>query len=602
MALSNSDLKLTNRLHFLSVRTKSRGNPTFIEPVEFGPVLTLSRSHFMFEKAKALMKSLKKLVLATLLSLVAANFVASPALATTCTPTTSGGLGTVITGVGDCTGDAIIPKEITSIAQNGLRGSSLTSVTFEAGSQLTSILGYAFYQSYNLRSITLPSGLQTIGDEAFYYNTELVSINIPNTVTDLGNDVFNGAAKLSSVTFEAGSTLTNIKIRAFQGTGLQSILIPGSVSNIQSSAFANATSLKAVVFEGAAPTTVHVSAFNNIGAGAVAKVFSSAAATFTDPYFGMALELIPVVTFDAQSGSTVTAQETISVASAPVTNRSGYNFLGWFDAATGGTQIAFPYAPSLDTTIYAQWQQITYNVTFDAQSGTSVALQNTASVATSPTTTQSGFTFQGWFDAATGGNEITFPYAPSADVTLYAQWVSATPPTPAPYTGSLPTGYSNTTPSIGDEVVVSGLRLNLVTSCTIDGVAAQITKQSADSFAIVIPAGLEPGLKDLVISSTAGTLTAQGAFTVESKPIIVTESPAVSSKANAGSFNGYVAVYAKGHKGKTLAWKIAGKWFKTTITSDYQVFQRKTAAVGLDVDVHLFIDGEKQLTKTVTTR
>ena len=46
----------------------------------------------------------------------------------------------------------------------------------------------------------------------------------------------------------------------------------------------------------------------------------------------------------------------------------------------------------------------------------------------------------------------------------------------------------------------------------------------------------------------------------------------------------------------------AGKWFKTTITSDYQVFQRRTAAVGLDVDVHLYIDGEKQLTKTVTTR
>ena len=49
-------------------------------------------------------------------------------------------------------------------------------------------------------------------------------------------------------------------------------------------------------------------------------------------------------------------------------------------------------------------------------------------------------------------------------------------------------------------------------------------------------------------------------------------------------------------RGKTLSWKIAGKWFKTTITSDYQVFQRRTAAVGLDVNVHLYIDGEKQTT------
>ena len=58
-----------------------------------------------------------------------------------------------------------------------------------------------------------------------------------------------------------------------------------------------------------------------------------------------------------------------------------------------------------------------------------------------------------------------------------------------------------------------------------------------------------------------------------------------SGKVNAGAFNGYVAVYAKGFRGKTLAWKIAGKWFKTTVASDYQVFQRKTAAVGLNVGV-----------------
>ncbi len=244
----------------------------------------------------------------------------------------------------------------------------------------------------------------------------------------------------------------------------------------------------------------------------------------------------------------------------------------------------------------------TYSVTFDAQSGSSVALQNTASVASSPATTRTGYNFQGWFDAATDGNGITFPYAPVADVTLYAKWVSATPPTPAPYTGSLPTGYSNTTPSIGDEVVVSGLRMNLVTSLTIDGVTAVMSNQSADSFTIVIPIGITSGLKDLVMTGPAGKLTAQGALTVqESIPTIIDETP-VSSKLNAGSFNGYVAVYAKGHKGKTLSWKIAGKWFKTTITSDYQVFQRRTAAVGLDVNVHLYINSEKQTTKTVRTR
>ncbi len=144
--------------------------------------------------------------------------------------------------------------------------------------------------------------------------------------------------------------------------------------------------------------------------------------------------------------------------------------------------------------------------------------------------------------------------------------------------------------------------MNLVTSCTIDGVTAVVSNQSADSFTIVIPEGITSGLKDLVMTGPAGKLTAQGALTIqESIPEIIIEA-AVPSKVNAGSFSGYVAVYAKGHKGKTLTWKIAGKWFKTTITSDYQVFQRGTIAVGLDVFVDLYIDGEKQLTKTITTR
>ena len=179
---------------------------------------------------------------------------------------------------------------------------------------------------------------------------------------------------------------------------------------------------------------------------------------------------------------------------------------------------------------------------------------------------------------------------------------SAPAPAPAPYSGPIPTNYSDRTPSIGDDVIISGLRMNLVTSCTIDGVTAVMSNQSADSFTIVIPIGVTSGLKDLVMTGPAGKLTAQGALTVQQIiPAIINEA-LVSSKLNAGSFNGYVAVYAKGHNGKTLSWKIAGKWFKTTITSDYQVFQRRTAAVGLDVDVHLYIDGEKQSTIAVRTR
>ena len=65
----------------------------------------------------------------------------------------------------------------------------------------------------------------------------------------------------------------------------------------------------------------------------------------------------------------------------------------------------------------------------------------------------------------------------SGHVRLYSIVFQAAPapaaPAPAPYTGPLPTNYSDRTPSIGDEVIISGLRLNLVTSLTIDGLMFQ---------------------------------------------------------------------------------------------------------------------------------
>jgi hypothetical protein len=96
--------------------------------------------------------------------------------------------------------------------------------------------------------------------------------------------------------------------------------------------------------------------------------------------------------------------------------------------------------------------------------------------------------------------------------------------------------------------------------------------------------------KDLVVAKT---------ITIGSAPAVVTPD---TGKVNAGSFNGYVAVYAKGYKGSTLAWKIAGKWFKTVVADDYVVFQRKTVDVGATVNVDLYIDGVKKLSKTVTTK
>ena|GEM_PF-327727 len=73
---------------------------------------------------------------------------------------------------------------------------------------------------------------------------------------------------------------------------------------------------------------------------------------------------------------------------------------------------------------------------------------------------------------------------------------------------------------------------------------------------------------------------------------------------NVGTFNGKIVVYAKGFKGSTLSWKIAGKWQKVTVTKDFQAFDRLTSAIGLTVKVDLFLNGTTPaaFSKTVVTK
>ena len=77
-----------------------------------------------------------------------------------------------------------------------------------------------------------------------------------------------------------------------------------------------------------------------------------------------------------------------------------------------------------------------------------------------------------------------------------------------------------------------------------------------------IPSGLSIGEHTLVL----GTKNQAGEEVTVTMGLLVLASVVSSEKVNAGSFLGYVAVYALGHKGSTISWKIAGKWFKTKVT------------------------------------
>jgi uncharacterized repeat protein (TIGR02543 family) len=141
------------------------------------------------------------------------------------------------------------------------------------------------------------------------------------------------------------------------------------------------------------------------------------------------------VTFNSNSGSGTMTPQVANIPTALTANtftRSGYNFAGWNTTANGsGTAYAnnaiYPFAA--DVTLYAQWTANTYTVTFDANGGgtptpVSKLVTFDAAYGTMATTSRTGYTFSGWFTAASGGTQVnaaTIVSNPS-NHTLYAQW------------------------------------------------------------------------------------------------------------------------------------------------------------------------------------
>ena len=110
---------------------------------------------------------------------------------------------------------------------------------------VTSIGNYAFSYCSGLTSITIPNSVTSMGEHAFSYCSGLTSVSIGNGMSSIGNYAFYGCKGLTSVTI--GDSVTSIGGSAFSGcTGLTSITIPDSVTRIDESAFSGCTGLTSI--------------------------------------------------------------------------------------------------------------------------------------------------------------------------------------------------------------------------------------------------------------------------------------------------------------------------------------------------------------------
>jgi len=107
----------------------------------------------------------------------------------------------------------------------------------------------AFFGCTALNNITIPASVKTIGNNAFGNCTGLTGITIPVSVTIIGSNAFSNCTRLNSITLAAGGLLTTIGNSAFEDcTNLTSITIPVNVTSIGSRTFDGCSRLTSVTF------------------------------------------------------------------------------------------------------------------------------------------------------------------------------------------------------------------------------------------------------------------------------------------------------------------------------------------------------------------
>jgi len=146
------------------------------------------------------------------------------------------------------------------------------------------------------------------------------------------------------------------------------------------------------------------------------------------------------VTFDSNGGGTpVPASKSVTYGGTygelAAVEKPGYKFLGWYTAASGGTQVDASTIVSItaDQTLYAQWSEkaevytITYHLNGGA--GTENGSYTVEAAVTLPTdVVKTGYTFNGWYEnsAFSGSKVTTIPAGSTGNKTFWAKWTAIT--------------------------------------------------------------------------------------------------------------------------------------------------------------------------------
>ena len=323
------------------------------------------------------------------------------------------------------TGDLTIPAYVGGVADGAFRFCSGFSGRLKLPSELTGIGEQAFLGCSGFTgSLELPEDLNGIGYGAFAYCRGFTGdLKIPDNVNNIEEYTFASCTGLSGK-IVLPRNLDIIGMYAFRGCkNITSIEMYDSVDTIESDAFEGCDSLTDVYYAGTLAQWNKINGHEVLDGKRLHLIYSIS-------YKNVPEEVENPNPTMGESGKALTLQ--------PLT-RSGYKFIGWFDAPEAGKTVTTIPAGNTDAIIlYARWVERGCTITFDGNGGTEGETEAIwapwdASVSLPESTfIRPGYTFTAWNTQPDGKGKTYAPgdmvanLAEEGTVTLYAQWTPNT--------------------------------------------------------------------------------------------------------------------------------------------------------------------------------
>ena len=209
----------------------------------------------------------------------------------------------------------------------------------------------AFSQSANLKSISIPEGVEFIGKGMFFYCPRLMEVNLPTTLTYLGDSAFFECGSLESIvlppnlkelkskTFYFCSALKHVELPenleriedlAFNCCHFDEIVIPASVTFIGEKAFYNAGPLNKIYNYKTVPTEITENVFSVYNTLHVVKgCGDSYRAALNWKNFTVVDDLEPAGISTVKAGAKARAESWYDLQGRPVTRPETILFAHW---------------------------------------------------------------------------------------------------------------------------------------------------------------------------------------------------------------------------------------------------------------------------------